>query len=125
MRISKLTPGWNLRWESSRMMLPEHVRALNEHKSSMKKIDRPQLDEQEWEEIGRIVHEAVIENKPADVKYYKDGKIKTMTGYCLKPDPVRRYLKFSDRFGISWEIAFRDIVDVQLTGTHTDPFSEE
>ncbi|RWR06764.1 YolD-like family protein, partial [Siminovitchia fortis] len=30
MRPNKLTPNENLRWQSSRMMLPEHVERLQE-----------------------------------------------------------------------------------------------
>lgn len=53
MKINKLTPNSNLRWESSRMMLPEHVEAINRHNIDKLRIKQPVLDEQEIEEIGR------------------------------------------------------------------------
>lgn len=45
----------NSLWESSRMMLPEHIVSINEHAYQQKKRSRIHLDEQEWESISKAV----------------------------------------------------------------------
>ncbi|WP_100488735.1 YolD-like family protein [Sporolactobacillus pectinivorans] len=114
MKGNKLTKGSNMRWESSRMMLPEHVQALRKHFRNNEKISRPLLDEQEWEEIGRTINIAIAEARPVSVRYYKNGFIETMTGCVSLPDGPDSHLQIHDPFGISWKIFFRDITDVQF-----------
>lgn len=45
-------------WESSRMMLPEHVKRINEHSGTLALRERPNLDNQELEQIGRRLLES-------------------------------------------------------------------
>lgn len=45
-------------WESSRMMLPEHRGRINEHNSTLSLRERPNLDDQELEQIGRRLQES-------------------------------------------------------------------
>lgn len=114
MKGNKLTKGSNMRWESSRMMLPEHVQALRDHLRDDEKVKRPVLDEQEWEEIGRILSEAAAEACPVTIRYYREGFIETMTGRISLQGSPDRHLQIHDPFGISWKIAFRDIVGASI-----------
>ncbi|RYL94658.1 YolD-like family protein [Sporolactobacillus sp. THM19-2] len=114
MKKNKLTPGQNLRWESSRMMLPEHVQALRNHLRDNEKIERPLLDEQEREEIGQKIARAAAGKIPATVSYYKDGFIRKMSGQLRLPDGPFREIEISDHFGVSWKVAFRDITGICL-----------
>lgn len=114
MTDNKLTKGSNMRWESSRMILPEHVQALREHLRDLEKVARPLLDEQEQATINRTIHVAAAENRPVTVRYYRDGFIETMRGSLSLPDMPGGPLRISDRFGISWKIAFRDLVAVTI-----------
>ncbi|MEK3887735.1 YolD-like family protein [Bacillus sp. FSL K6-3431] len=59
MKINKLTPGYNLRWESSRMVLPEHKEQILSHGIDKEKIKRPILDEYQFEEIDEEIHTAI------------------------------------------------------------------
>ncbi|MGI2294199.1 YolD-like family protein [Paenibacillus sp. GXUN7292] len=42
-------------WESSRMMLPEHKATIISNNEALKRRQRIELDEQEWEEISRVM----------------------------------------------------------------------
>ncbi|GIN92752.1 hypothetical protein J22TS1_38030 [Siminovitchia terrae] len=79
MKPNKLTPGYNLRWESSRMMLPEHVRALNDLSVDSKRVKKPQLDEQEWEQINETIHIAMEFNQLLIFTVWIDGFFEEVT----------------------------------------------
>lgn len=51
MKENKLTPGSNVRWVSSRMMLPEHVEAIRVHEQEIRKKKRPELSEEQLYEV--------------------------------------------------------------------------
>ncbi|WP_010630355.1 YolD-like family protein [Sporolactobacillus vineae] len=113
MTANKLTKGSNMRWESSRMILPEHVQALRQHLHTLQKTDRPQLDEQEMAEINRMLRIAAEEGRAVTVRYYKDGFIRAVHGHLSLPDIPGEPLRICDPPGISWKIAFRDLIAVQ------------
>ncbi|WP_332634679.1 YolD-like family protein [Halalkalibacter flavus] len=53
--MNKVTKGSNMRWEGSRMMLPEHVEGLQHQKEEKTKVPRHELDEQELQEVGTVI----------------------------------------------------------------------
>lgn len=117
MKDNKLTTGSNMRWESSRMMLPEHVQALRALADEEIKINKPHLDEQKWEEIERIVHDAVCTKIKIDVSYYKDGGIQLLANSYVLLDHSRGHLLLNDnRSGITQTISISDLIDVQYSG---------
>ncbi|SFG82412.1 YolD-like family protein [Sporolactobacillus nakayamae] len=111
--MNKLTEGSNMRWESSRMMLPEHVAAIREGYKNLDKIDRPILAEDELEAINRTLKEATQNHKPVDLSYYKDGFIKQKICYINRIDLVYRRLTVSDMYGLKWHYDFEDVMDVR------------
>jgi hypothetical protein len=64
--VNKLTKGSNLMWESSRMMLPEHVEALNKQKKESKRKERPVFDQQHLEQVERMISQYIY----SEVKLY-------------------------------------------------------
>ena len=58
MKENKLTPGSNMRWESSRMILPEHREMWLRHQKEDRMKFRPLWDEQQLEEFSHRLHEA-------------------------------------------------------------------
>ncbi|MDF2536479.1 MAG: YolD-like family protein [Bacillales bacterium] len=113
--MNKLTEGSNMRWESSRMMLPEHVARIREDIENEKKIDRPILAEDELEQIGRMLQEAIEKRCPVDLSYYKDGFIKQKICYISKLEPIYKQLTVSDMYGLKWHFNFRDITNVKVS----------
>jgi len=60
-------------WESSRMMLPEHVKTIIQHKEWFKRDpqERPTLDEQEIEDMSRKLYESKEEQTSVTVERWE------------------------------------------------------
>jgi hypothetical protein len=102
-----------MRWESSRMILPEHAQALRRHLHALRKTERPQLDEQEMAEINRTIRMAAEARRAVTIHYYQDGFIRTVHGHLSLPDMPGEPLRIRDPFGMSRKIAFRDLIAAQ------------
>ncbi|ARK30617.1 YolD-like family protein [Halalkalibacter krulwichiae] len=76
----------NILWESSRMFLPEHKQALLHRKQEIKKVEKPELDEQEWQEIGIIVFDSLKHELDVKVIYWNDGFFHELVGIIDKVD---------------------------------------
>lgn len=48
---NKLTPGFNVMWESSRMIIPQHKEAARSQAREFIKQPRPELTEEEHQEM--------------------------------------------------------------------------
>ncbi|MBP1080976.1 MULTISPECIES: YolD-like family protein [Bacillus] len=59
MKVTMLTPGSNIIWESSRMMLPEHREALVARKREILLVEKPELYQQHFEDMENIIHESM------------------------------------------------------------------
>jgi hypothetical protein len=57
--MNKLTPGSNLRWQSSRMMLTEHVEAILHHNRTKNHRERVELDDQELQIITTALQQSM------------------------------------------------------------------
>ncbi|MCQ2010525.1 YolD-like family protein [Sporolactobacillus sp. STSJ-5] len=99
-----------------RMMLPEHIARIREDLENEKKIDRPILDEDELEQIGRTLQEAIEKHSLIELSHYKDGFIKQAICYPVRLDPITKQLIVHDSFGIKWKYDFQDVIDVHLGG---------
>ncbi|GAB7387339.1 hypothetical protein BSNK01_11750 [Bacillaceae bacterium] len=113
--ISKVTRGSNLLWESSRMILPEHKQALNEHRRRQEWEEqnrRPELDEQELQEMTYRLQEAFHTQKEAVIKFWDDREgIVAFRGVVSE---VRRdRFRIVNSVGRRW-IMVRDVIDVEI-----------
>lgn len=71
-----------MRWESSRMMLPEHVQALNDfHRFRMR--EKTPLDEQGWEQINETIHYAMEFNLAVIFTLWIDGLFLKLDGFDI------------------------------------------
>jgi hypothetical protein len=104
-----------MRWESSRMMLPEHVQALRKLARENMKICKPQLDEQKWEEIERVIQDAARTNESIDINYFHDGAIHQITRCSVSIDLDRQQLHFHDQLGTLQNISIQSMVDVRFS----------
>ncbi|MCU6709333.1 YolD-like family protein [Paenibacillus sp. J5C_2022] len=57
-------------WESSRMMLPEHIRALNEQRRELSAKKKPLLDGDAIEDIERAIAESFNEKVSISLHIY-------------------------------------------------------
>lgn len=82
--VSKLTG--NTMWESSRMMLPEHVEALNEHNRLLNVKEKPLLDVDAIEDIERAIAESLSERKLITLYMYDKYEDLRVTGVVERVD---------------------------------------
>jgi hypothetical protein len=76
------------------MFLPEHKEALLDRREQLKKVEKPQLDEQELEEIGIIVMDSLKHELHVHVTYWEDGILYDLVGIVDKVDYSAKKLKF-------------------------------
>lgn len=113
MRSNKLTPGSNLVWESSRMMLPEHREALLAYVQKCRQMERPELDEQQLERISRVIQQAHIHKSRVDLVVFNQYGHRHYQGQVRKMDQLAKKLLLVYSGGKKW-IPFRDILDARL-----------
>lgn len=107
----------NLLWEGSRMMLPEHKQAWIEMQQGEDKVDlHGELDQDQWQEIGLVVMDALKHALPVNVRYWKEGYYIDQVCYIYKIDHENKRVRIeygpSDDSTREW-IDMRVIYDVQ------------
>lgn len=85
----------NIKWSS--MMLPEHVKLLKEYNKNLKKVEKPILDEQKYEEFNEIMARALNENLILTFTYYEKGEVKKLRGNIHSIDYLKREMKINDQ----------------------------
>lgn len=70
--MNKLTPGSNMLWESSRMMLPQHKESALQQQKNETKRHRVELDDQEKEKIARFLMTAHKTRQPIRLRMYDE-----------------------------------------------------
>jgi len=108
---NKLTPGSNVFWESSRMMLPEHKRELVAHRGELKKHSKPELDEQEIEDIVHKIGESLEYRSEITLTIYDEYSNQQETGYVIRVDERRAMVLLQAADGEQW-IKFSLIISV-------------
>ena len=109
---SKITPGFNLTWEGSRMMLPEHVAMLQKRKQLQRQNDKPRLDPQALQELEYEIHRLHEQDKVVLIKVFqKYGEPQSVIGKIEKIDPLNRKIKLRGEEE-AW-ISFDDVMDVE------------
>ncbi|MBU8908149.1 YolD-like family protein [Desertibacillus haloalkaliphilus] len=83
----------NILWESSRMFLPEHKEALMKKKLEKKEYTPPELDEDQFEEMNRILMESIELDNAVTVTYTEQFGETSFWGWVTKVDPVTKTIK--------------------------------
>ncbi|MGV3267075.1 YolD-like family protein [Cytobacillus pseudoceanisediminis] len=87
------------KWQSA-FFLPEHVKMLKQISyDDYKKQKKPQLDEQEFEEIGFVVMDSLNHTIPIKVTIWKDGFFQSITGIVDKVDMLMKNILFDSDEG--------------------------
>jgi hypothetical protein len=116
MNTSKITPGRNLMWEASRMMLPEHKEALLQHAREKKKKPRPLFDEQHTEQFERMINDYIASDVKLFIVVYGEYEDRDLYGKITKFDPQLKRIKMEwptkeDDEEFEW-ISIYDIQDI-------------
>jgi hypothetical protein len=80
LRKGKLTPGQNVLWESSRMMLPEHREAFLQRQRDWLVRERPDADEQERGRWAEQLTEAMTYRSVIRVTVWERHRERIWTG---------------------------------------------
>lgn len=105
----KLTPGQNVLWESSRMMLPEHREAFIRQRRDWAVRERPEADEQEQERWIAQLMEAFRMRTPLKVRVWEVQREREWNGIVRAVDPERSRFQLAtgeaeqQRVWLSWE----------------------
>lgn len=113
MKKNKLSPGQNIMWESSRMMLPEHKERIQEHRNQLCTKQKPLLDEQQMQQFSERVLQAVSNNLELTAIIFHPFGNKKITGRVVKVDSQSERIKLANREEMSW-ITLNDVVDITV-----------
>ncbi|WP_110933796.1 YolD-like family protein [Paenibacillus bouchesdurhonensis] len=70
--MNKLTPGTNMLWESSRMILPQHRESALRQQREETKRRRVELDDQEKEQVARFIVTAHKTRQPVKLRMFDE-----------------------------------------------------
>jgi hypothetical protein len=98
-------------WESSRMMLPEHRETILEQNRALKKRVKPELEEQQQEEIARAIGVSMWLSMPMTFVLFGEFQNRDIIGVAMKIDTVNRWVKICGTDDEEW-VDFSDIVQV-------------
>lgn len=113
MKYSKLTPGKNIIWESSRMMLPEHKAYLIDRRERLEDKERPQLDPQQLEQLSETMEYAINQQVEVSITVFSPRENLSYKGVILKIDPQLRRIKLLAEEKPYW-IKLEDILEIDL-----------
>ncbi|WP_307341101.1 YolD-like family protein [Metabacillus malikii] len=99
------------KWTS--FMMPEHLRMLKERYMNSEKVEKPILDEYEWEEVSRQIGKSLEAQVPIIFKLYKKGSIKYQGGIVDKIDPVQKRIEIINEDNCLEKVSITEIVGVE------------
>lgn len=95
------------KWTS--LMLPEHVKMLEDMYKEMDHKEKPVLDEQQMEENYFMLQEALENESKVSIKYYANYDHVIEEGYLLNFDGINKVVNMEEI-----NINFDDIIEVSL-----------
>lgn len=98
-------------WESSRIILPEHRAAIRDHRQSVRKRARPELDEQRWEELQIAISDAVESRQPVTVTTWGVYEDEQHVGVIDHVDVLTRRLRIVGERETVW-VPLGDVLEV-------------
>lgn len=111
MKPNKLTPGYNIMWESSRMMLPEHKEVLRQHQQRLLKRDKPLLDEQQLVVLSQDLMLAYTNQSYVKIEIFHSYRTEFKNGHIKQIDPLQRKFQLMQQDVIEW-IRLSDVLAI-------------
>lgn len=96
------------KWVS--LMLPEYVQSLKELEMDNLKVDKPILDEQQYEELNGLIFEALANHKLLQFSYYSNGAIEIVTGKISFLDDLKKEIHILDKESNTTVLKIENIV---------------
>ncbi|MFB1051423.1 YolD-like family protein [Paraliobacillus sp. JSM ZJ581] len=114
MKPNKLTQGYNMMWESSRMILPEHKAILKRHQNKQKKYEKPKFDEQELAQLSEDISFAFYKQHEVKIVTYHPQQFIYYTGKIEKVNTQQDTIKIVNNEKEDW-ISFYDVLSVTIS----------
>lgn len=100
----------NIKWTS--LMLPGHVSMLKRELLESKKVSRPQLDEQQIEDMENLIRESMAFVFPLQFTVYDDGYFREVKGLVDYINGRTKQLHVVDNKGDTNLVNFSDIINI-------------
>lgn len=101
-----------IKWNS--LMLPEHVKLLKEYNKNLKRIEKPDLDEQKYDEFNEIICRAIEENITLEFTYYQKGEVKKLTGNINNIDGLNRKIEILSSASNTHMLRLDNILEIEM-----------
>ncbi|MFY4775881.1 YolD-like family protein [Metabacillus sp. RGM 3146] len=101
----------NIKWTS--MMLPEHVKLLRDWAKEEYLKTKPELDEQELEQLNETICIAMEENREMQFTVYENGSICKYTGRIHYTDNLEQAIRIIDQTGKRQNIKLGSIIKIE------------
>ncbi|GGB27006.1 hypothetical protein GCM10011409_00360 [Lentibacillus populi] len=95
-----------IKWTS--IMMPEHIKLLNDMWEELERKEKPILDDQQKLEIGYKLQCAIKDDLTVEVKYFNDGD------YLTAKEKLHMIDRQNIRLCDGREIPFDDVLDVYI-----------
>lgn len=102
MKKNKLTHGSNMRWESSRMFLPEHVEALIHNDQQSSKKTKPLLDPQQLDAITTAIQLSFQDQVAITCLLFAEDSDHYVTGVVTQLDSNHNRVQLKDNGHLEW-----------------------
>lgn len=111
MKLNKLRDRGTKKWTA--LMLPEHVKALQDWTAEDDYVEKPELDECELTLIADEIERAYKGKSTIRLTYWRDGLLKVDYGVPIEINTSSKAVVIDDPFGTS-RYGFEEIVAASL-----------
>jgi hypothetical protein len=102
----------NKKWNS--LMLVEHQKKLKELKMRETEVEKPELDQQQLNEINFKIEEALNSNLTVRIKFYENKKVEIIKGKILIVEKYKQQLKIEQINKEIRSLKFEQIIELEL-----------
>lgn len=100
----------NIKWTA--MMLPEHVKLLRDWAKEDEFETKPELDEQQLEQMNEVICEAMAHGVELSITYFERTHHLTVRGTIHYIDEIQQKLRVVSKEGAIIQVPFQSIVNV-------------
>ncbi|MEK4025761.1 YolD-like family protein [Sporosarcina sp. FSL W7-1283] len=101
----------SIKWTS--LFIPEHLERIRDWYAEDDYVERPELDQFDWDNIQETLDAAYKRKCEAEIQTWKDGKIIHFQGKIREINVQSRIIVLEDPFGIE-RIHVKDIINVRF-----------
>lgn len=101
----------NIKWQG--FMMPEQIESLKDLYTDLERVEKPQIDNQQWEEINEVLHTAIEYHLPVVFTLWIDGFFEDVEGVIHYINEVKKMVHAVDINENVHRIKFESIIKVE------------